>query len=122
MTFKQRLPYFLFGLIIGIIVVVFILNKKETEFTYGPNARVLKNIRIKKRIFSKEAKELLLTKRVDTTNVSNILKNGSADMWNKIKKDTCTQYTITGKDKLKNISLVIDNCDSVAVIQKIIIK
>ncbi len=54
MTFKQRLPYFLGGLTIGIIVVTFFLGKKETTFDYFPNARVLKNIRIKNPIFSSE--------------------------------------------------------------------
>lgn len=119
MTFKQRLPYFLFGLIIGIIIVFFFLNKKETDFSYTPNARVLKNIRTKKRLFSKKATQIIIEKKIDTANISEILKNGDADMWNKIKKDTCTQYEITGKNNLKKFTLVIDNCTATAIIQNI---
>lgn len=119
MNFKQRLPYFLFGLTIGIIIAFFILNKKETDFSYAPNARVLKNIRLKKPIFSKKAKQIITEKKIDTASISAILKNGNADMWNKIKKDTCTQYKITGKDSLKNVTLVIDNCSSTAIIRNI---
>jgi hypothetical protein len=122
MTFRERLPFFLGGLIIGIIVVIFFFGKKNTSFDYGPNARVLKNIRIKDRIYSEEALTNLNLKKLDTSIVSKILKNGDADMWNKVKIDTCTQYQIKGKKELKNITLTINNCDSVAFIEKIIIE
>ena len=58
MTFKQRLPYFLGGLGIGILVVIFFLGKKNTTFDYGPNARVLKNIRVKNPIYLEKALEV----------------------------------------------------------------
>lgn len=123
MTFKQRLPYFLGGLTIGIIFVIFIWNKKGTQpFAYGPNARVLKNIRIKKRSFSSEALTVLNTQKVDTAKISQILTNGNVDLWNKVKLDTCMQYNITGRDNLKEITLKIINCDSIALIEQIIIE
>lgn len=123
MTFKQRLPYFLGGLTIGIIFVVFIWNKKGTQsFAYGPNARVLKNIRVKNRVFSSEALTILNSKEIDTATISQILKNGDADIWNKVKLDTCIQYTIEGRKELKNITLTIKNCDSTAFIEKIFIE
>jgi len=39
MTFKQRLPYFLFGLTLGIIAVFFVFDKKDTTFDYGQIGR-----------------------------------------------------------------------------------
>ena len=77
MTFKQRLPYFLGGLGIGIVVVIFFLGKKNTTFDYGPNARVLKNIRVKNPIYSEKALEILNSERIDTSQVAIILKNGN---------------------------------------------
>ena len=121
MTFKQRLPYFLGGLTVGIIIVVFFLGKKNTTFDYGPNARLLKNIRLKERVFSIEALSALSTYEIDTATISQILKNGDADMWNKIKLDTCIQYSIRGNNELEHISIVIKNCDSEAFIEKITI-
>ena len=121
MTFKQRLPYFLGGLTVGIIIVVFFLGKKNTTFDYGPNARLLKNIRLKERVFSNEALSTLSTYEIDTATISQILKNGDADMWNKIKLDTCIQYSIRGNNELEQISIVIKNCDSEAFIEKITI-
>lgn len=122
MTFKQRLPFFLGGLTVGIIIVVFFLGKKNTTFDYGPNARLLKNIRLKERIFSNEALSTLKTFEIDTATITQILKDGDADMWNKVKLDTCIQYSITGNNELKHISIIVKNCDSVAFIEKITIQ
>lgn len=119
MTFKQRLPYFLFGLTLGIIAVYFVFDKKETTFDYSPNARVLKNISTKKHVFSEEIKNAVLLKKIDTAQISKILKNGNVDIWDKIKLDTCIQYEIKGRRDLKNMTLTVKNCDSTAFIEKI---
>ncbi len=121
MTFKQRLPYFLVGLTLGIIAVFFVFDKKETTFDYGPNARVLKNISIKKHIYSEAVNADILSKQIDTTQISKILKKGNVDIWNKIKMDTCIQYTIKGRRDLKNMTLTVKNCDSIAFIENIMI-
>ena len=123
MTFKERLPYFLGGLTIGIIIVVFIFDKKNTTFDYGPNARVLKNLRTKERVYSKEALESMYYYQLDTSTVSKILTNGNVDLGNKIKLDSCLyQYSIQGSKKLKNIELIVKNCDSTAFIEKITVE
>ena len=123
MTFKQRLPYFLGGLFIGVIIVVFILRKKETTFDYGPNARVLKNISIKQRVFSKQASAALQLHKIDTASISIILKNGDVDIWNKIKlNDSCIVYAIDGTKELKHLQLIVKNCPDIALIEKISVK
>ena len=123
MTFKQRLPYFLGGLTIGIIIVVFIFGKKNTTFDYGPNARVLKTLRTKDRVFSKEALSTMYYYQLDTSIVSNILNNGNVDLGNKIKLDSCMyQYNIKGSRELKNIELIVKNCDSTTIIDKITVE
>ena len=120
MTFKQRLPFFLGGLTIGIIIVVFVFGKKNTTFDYGPNARVLKNIRIKERVFSEKALGILNTYEIDTAKISQVLKKGDVDLRNKIKLDSCLYtYTIQGKQELKNITLTVTNCESMAIIEDI---
>jgi len=120
MTFKQRLPYFLGGLTVGIIIVVFFLGKKNTTFDYGPNARILKNLRVKERIYSEEALAVLSFNNIDTAIVSTIFRNGNVDIGNKIKLDTCLyQYNIKGKKKLNNVLLTVKNCESIVYIDKI---
>lgn len=122
MTFKQRLPYFLVGLTLGITAVFFVFDKKNTTFDYGPNSRVLKNIRTKDRVFSEETLSIINSKKIDTSQISQILKNGNVDIWDKIKMDTCIQYNIKGRRGLKNITLTVKNCDSTAFIEKIIVE
>ena len=120
MTVKQRLPYFLGGLLIGVIVVVFFFGKKNTSFDYGPNARVLKNIRTKTRMFSNEALLLINAQKIDTAQISKILGNGNVDLRNKIKLDSCLyQYSIKGRKELKNTVLTVKNCDSTVIIKNI---
>ena len=48
MSFLKRLSFFLFGLSIGVIILIFISNKKDTRFNYMPNKRVLNDIYKKK--------------------------------------------------------------------------
>lgn len=118
MTFKERLPYFIGGLTIGIIIVIFVFGKKNTSFDYGPNARVLKNIRIKERLFSEDATRAMNRYNIDTLVISEILKKGNADMWNKQKVDDCTRYIVS----LDKISLTVKNCESTALIEKVTVE
>ena len=98
--------------------------KKNTTFDYGPNARVLKNLRVKERIFSKNSLNILnISTKIDTADISQILKNGNVDLMNKIKLDSCLyQYNIQGKKELKNITLTVINCESTTIIERISIK
>jgi len=122
MTFKQRLPYYLVGLFIGVVIVNFVLTKKGSSFDYWPNARVLKSISKKQLIFSEEVSTLFKNKEIDSLQVLQVLKDGDVDMWNKIKIDSCFQYNIEGRNKLKNITVTIKNCDSIATIKKVVVK
>lgn len=123
MTFKERLPYFLVGLTIGIIIAAFIFNKKNTTFDYGPNSRVLKNIRTKERIYTQKAISALLLYKLDTAVVSTILKKGDVDLGNKIKLDSCLyQYTIKGKKEFNNVSIIVKNCETAALISDVIVE
>ena len=122
MTFKQRLPFFLGGLTIGIIVVAFFLGKKETTFDYLPNARILKNISTKERIYSDESLEIINSMQIDTSQISKILKKGNVDILNKRKTESCIEYNIEGKKELKNVTLTVKNCKTTATIEKIVIR
>ena len=51
MSFLKRLSFFLFGLSIGVVILIFISNKKDTRFNYMPNKRVLNDIYKKKWVF-----------------------------------------------------------------------
>ena len=121
MKLFKRFLFYGIGLIIGSIFVYFIWEKKDVQFDYGPNARVLKNIRIKTQMYSSEVLNKLSSTNLDSATISQILKNGNVDIWNKIELDSCIQYNIKGRDSLKNITITVMNCDSVAIIEKVLL-
>lgn len=119
----KRIGLYLIGVAIGTIAVAFFWNKKDASFDYGMDARTLKTIRIKKRLYSEAAKETMLQKRIDTAQITSILRNADVDFTKgKPRQKPCAEYFITGKGNYKNISLYISRCDSTATIEKVIVE
>ncbi len=115
MKLAHRLGFYFFGFIIGLFLLFFFLGGKKASCDYTPTARVLKNIRIKKRTFSEEVLASMYNYSIDTADISNILKSGSVDFGkSNTKLDSCNTYFIEGEVKEKTIGLVIANCDSIA--------
>lgn len=120
MKFIHRLGYYLGGFSIGLIILAFFLSGKRTSCDYSPNARVLKNIRIKERAYSEEALEQLRTYQVDTAEISTILQKGDVDFSrSNTKTDSCKTYWVSGRSKIHNLELLFENCDSIATLQKV---
>jgi hypothetical protein len=121
MQFKNRLLLYGFGFILGSIVVVFIWNKKDASFDYMPEARVLKNIHSKKLITSNSVKLILTEYQIDSLSLTNLLNNSEID-FNKsnTKSIPCKTYWVNTIYNTQKLSLIIENCDSIATIQQII--
>lgn len=118
MNFIQRLSYYGAGLLLGVIILFFFFSGKKTSCNYSPNSRVLKNIRIKKRLLSKESQAFLLSSNIDTSSISSILKKGKVDFSeSNTKLDSCKVYSIKSakKDSLQ-LKLLIKNCSKKATI------
>ena len=123
MTLLKRFGYYLGGFSIGLILLAFFLSGKKTSCDYSPSARVKKNIRIKKRVFSDEVKSLLNTKTIDTTAISYIINKGDVSFSeSNTKLDSCKIYVINGSYNQNDLKLTIENCDSIATIKDIDIK
>ena len=119
----KRIGYYLVGLSLGSIAVYFFWQKKNASFDYGMDARTLKTIRIRERLFSDEAKKTMLQYNIDTTKISTILYLGDVDFGKgKPRQKPCAEYLITGNKELKNVSLWIKRCDSTATVEKVIVK
>jgi len=122
MDWLKRVGYYLVGLSLGSIAVAFFWKQKNASFDYGMDARTLKTIRIKHRVFSNEAKNTMNTYKIDTAMVSAILKNADVDFGkSKARQKPCPEYYITGKDSLETIHLIVKRCDSTATITKVLV-
>lgn len=117
MTLLQRFGYYLGGFSIGLVILAFFLNGKKVTCSYGPDARVLKNINSKKIVYGGDLKSLMLKNQIDTSTVNYILKNGDINFSkSETRKKPCAIYSINGDSKDDEIVLSVQNCDSVATI------
>ena len=122
MKFIHRLGFYLGGFVIGLILLFFFLSGKKTSCDYGPEARTLKNIRIKPRYFSEAATNALVENHLDTSVVSELLKNGDVIFSeSNTKLDSCKQYVIRGAIIEKKLKIHVENCEEKATVMKIII-
>lgn len=113
MKLLQRIGYYLGGFALGLIILAFFFNKKRTSCSYGPEARVLKNIRSKKLIY---AQSINLS---DTLLIKDLLKEGSINFSkSEPRKEPCGIYLIEGSHNTE-ISLQVQNCDDLVTILKI---
>lgn len=123
MKFIHRLGYYLGGFSLGLVILTFFLSGKKTTCSYSPNARVLKNIRIKERAYSETALQNLASHQLDTAHISQLLKSGNVDFSrSNTDLDSCKTYMITGKNSEKLIEVLVENCDSLATVKEIFLK
>ncbi|CAN5325740.1 hypothetical protein BH23BAC2_BH23BAC2_24650 [soil metagenome] len=120
MKFIHRLFYYGIGLFFGIIILMFFLGGKRASCDYSPNARTLKNIRIKDRIYTPEAIQFFQANQIDTGSVSTILNKGKVNFGkSETENDPCNIYFVTGEVNARLIELQVENCDSTATIQRV---
>lgn len=101
---------------------MFFLGGKRTSCDYGPNSRTLKNIRIKERVFSEEAMAFFSSGNIDTSSVTGILHTGKVNFGkSNTGNDPCNIYFVSGEVQSKVLELQIENCDSTATIQNVIL-
>ncbi|MEM7485153.1 MAG: DUF4258 domain-containing protein [Bacteroidota bacterium] len=111
MAFLRRLGWYLVGLSIGIVFLVFFLKKKSGEsgidFCYFPNCRVLKDMRSKPLVFSgaigKTAKDSLM--------VRSFLTDGNIDFGKSdTKSEWCKTYFVENEIDGEDWILEVKSC------------
>ncbi len=123
MTLLQRFGYYFGGFSMGLIILAFFLNGKHVSCSYGPEARVLKDISTKKLVFKEAVIRTLSESGLDTTNIAQIVSKGSISFSDsQARKKPCGIYAIEGTMNTKEIVLMVENCDSIATIMNIAIK
>lgn len=104
----------------GIGILMFFLGGKKASCDYSPNARTLKNIRIKERLFSEEALAYFSSNNLDTSVVSIVLKNGNVDFGKSdTKRKPCKIYFITEELESGEIEIEFENCRDKAIIRSV---
>jgi len=128
--FLRRFGYFLGGMALGVVALKYINQQKGTTFDYGPNARVLKQIRIKDTLKIAPKAQLILDKyHLDSLDIQYALHKG---VWDRSKSDVhkkpCSIYWIDSRIGKKfnnevssyNFSFIIERCEYTATINQVI--
>ena len=120
MSLLKRFGYYFGGFAIGLVILAFFLNGKKASCDYGPDARVLKNIRTKTLEYSAEATAFMRLKGIDTTKINYILYKGDINFSDSdTRKKPCGVYFVEGEIDGKETGLSVENCDKTATIQSI---
>ncbi len=122
--FLKRLSYFLFGLGIGIVFLIFFFKKKSqetgVEFCYLPNCRVLKDMRSKSISYSDAVQKMIEEQQLDSAQITQIFFEGDIDFGaSDTKSNPCKTYVIEGTIKDKNSILTIKNCKRKVIVEQV---
>lgn len=125
MKFQFRLAYYLFGLFLGAVFVMWFLKAKASdkgvEFCYFPNCRVLKDLRSKTVTIDSLAKKSLAEKWVTMEDVKQSLHYGTVDF--KKSNEPYRKgkiYIIEGKTaRNEEITITIVNYTNKVLLEKI---
>ena len=128
----RRFGYYLVGLALGVVALTYINKQKGTSFNYGPNARVLSQLRLRDTFKISEKAQLTINKyNLDSLDIAYVLHKGE---WDRSKSDVhkkpCPDYWIDitiGKktnDKVvsNNFAFIFERCEYVTTIKEVIIK
>ena len=122
MKFVHRLGFYAGGFVIGLMLLFFFLNGKRTSCDYGPEARTLKNIKLKQLVFSNEALQEFSNYKVDTAAISIFLKQGDVLFSESdTSLDSCKQYVIRGLIETKKYKIRVENCEMKATVLEFLV-
>ena len=79
MSFIKRLIYYLGGVGLGIILLLFFLSGKKTSCDYGPNARTLKFLKSKPLLKSIDAERDCKLYNIDSLDIKSVLNIGDVN-------------------------------------------
>ncbi|WP_394748726.1 DUF4258 domain-containing protein [Spongiimicrobium salis] len=124
MPFTKRLFFFLFGLALGILFMVFFIRNKAketgTEFCYLPNCRVLKDLRSKPLYYNASVQELLENKSLDSTDIHSFFRDGDVDFSaSDTKSKPCKTYVIEGTAQGSEAVLTVTNCPKKVTVERV---
>lgn len=123
MKLIQRIGYYLGGFSIGLVILAFFLNGKKTSCSYGPESRVLKNINTKTIVYSSVVESLIENKTIDSSTIKYLLKKGDINFSkSNTRQEPCGTYAIEGIDNDHDITLTVENCDSIATVLNILVE
>ncbi len=111
----RRIRYYLVGVVLGTLVVYAMFgNRSDIGCDYLPNARVLKNLRIKAHEYSPKAECQIECLELDSMDIAMMFAAGAVKFSeSEPRKKPCGEYMLLTKlPDEREIDMRVQNCDS----------
>ena len=113
----RKFKFYIIGLIPGIILVIFILNKKGASCSgYLPNSRVIAETLSKDFQYSPEFKTQMEVLKIDENSLKNqVITNGEIDFKKSdAQKKPCPQYILKSSQNNSEYEITFEKCKEAA--------
>ena len=113
----RKIRFFLTGLIPGLIIMFFILNKKGASCSgYLPSSRVITETLSKEFTYSEEFKTQMQVLKIDENFLKDsILQKGEIDFdKSKAQQEPCPQYLLISPEKNTKYEITFEKCKNKA--------
>lgn len=112
MALLRRFGWFLVGVTIGTILVVFFFGDRDIQCSYFPNDRLLADLRKKEVVFSGEVRCQNECAGVDTGFYNVVFRNADVDFgYNQRGTDhECNEYKLDYEDERGGHIFFVENC------------
>ena len=113
----RKLKFYLLGLLPGLLIVFFILNKKGASCSgYLPNSRVIAETLSKEFTYSEEFKTQMQNLKIDENFLKDsILQKGEINFdRSKAQQEPCPQYLLVSPEKNSKYEITFEKCKNEA--------
>lgn len=113
----RKLKFYFIGLIPGLLIVFFILNKKGASCSgYLPNSRVIAETLSKEFTYSEEFKTQMQSLKIDENFLKeNILKKGEINFdKSKAQQEPCPEYLLISTEQNVQYEITFEKCKNEA--------
>ena len=113
----RKLKFYLIGLLPGLLIVFFILNKKGASCSgYLPNSRVIAETLSKEFTYSEEFKTQMQNLKMDENFLKDsILQKGEINFdRSKAQQEPCPQYLLVSPNKNSKYEITFEKCKNEA--------
>lgn len=107
----RKLKFYLLGLIPGLVLVFFILNKKGASCAYFPNSRVTAETLTKQFTYTPEFQQEMKSSKIDEKFLrDSIISKGEIDFEKSHAQKTCPDYLLNYPKKNSRFQIRFEKC------------
>lgn len=118
MKLLYRIGYYLLGVSLGMVIVSFVFSGKRTSCNYGPNARVLADLKKKQVVI--DSAVLWQENALDSTRFSEMLQRSKVDFSaSDTQREGCKRYRLQSNYQDRIYWIDLENCSDKLIVTQL---